>query len=615
MSYLLETIAHLDHAKDFARLHRKFTQFNPLKVLRVDQFEIRHSNVLAWLLDPNENHQMGSFFIKKLVSRLVLHVENEEKVDDLDLLSFLHASFFDTEVYREVKTGNNRYIDLLVVVPSQRIVLVIENKFHAGESQGQLEDYLTYAQDQYHMEGYTIIPVFLTLRRDMPSYPDYLMLDYNDVLDIITSHLELNREGIADHVYDFLTFYTVILKEELVEDDEAMELALDIYQVHKRAIDLLFLSQHMEYSNQARYSGLFQRMNELPVSHKESLKKIYDKKKQTIDYIFKMGSNVLREAFLSFVQLEEIPEEVYKAHVTVPNFILPQWTDFAETMGEPESGYWLGNGLIIWFERTWNERLKITIELGPIPFEKRLKFLTELENQGMLIRQSAKSEERKYTKIYTQTIDITDWANKNVIIQGMEQLYHDPTLEDTFKMIALAMESMKEEMQEEIDQLEDEIHGLIPSKRIPKEAFLKFAKAHGISEEIYRYKGHTASFLMPIFRELEQTYGKTRINWWGYNSTFVYWFQRLKDDRLLLKIELGPLQPEQRLALIEKLEEQGMSFPTKAKHIMAKYTTLFSKSKVVMNWDDEEEVYEMMDELFMDPENQERLQMIERVGG
>lgn len=471
MTYSLEAIAHLDHCKNFARLHQKFFQFNPLKVLRVDQFEIRHSNVLAWLLDPNENHQLGSFFIRKLITRLVVRTENEEKVDHFDFFPFLYTSFSDTEVYREVKTANNRYIDIVVVVPSQRIVLVIENKFHAGESQGQLEDYLTFAQEKYGGKGYTIVPVFLTLRSDEPSYGDYLVVNYNDVLDIITSHLELNREAIVNQVYDFLTFYTEILKEELVQDDEAMELALDIYQANKKAIDLLFLSQHREYSNQVRYSGLFQQINELPASHKEFLKKIYEKKKPTIDYIFKMGSNVLREAFISFVQIEDIPEEVYKAHVSVPNFILPQWADFAETMGEPESDYWLGNGLIIWFERTGNDQLKITIELGPIPFEKRFAFLTELENLGMPIRPSAKSEERKYTKIYTQTTDISDWANKNEIIHGMEQLYHDTKLEETFKRIALVVESMKEEIQGEKEQLEDEVHGLLPAKTIPQGAF------------------------------------------------------------------------------------------------------------------------------------------------
>lgn len=160
MTYSLEAIAHLDHCKNFARLQQKFSQFNPLKVLRVDQFEIRHSNVLAWLLDPNENHQLGSFFIRKLITRLVVRTENEEKVDHFDFLPFLYTSFSDTEVYREVKTANNRYIDIVVVVPSQRIVLVIENKFHAGESQGQLEDYLTFAQEKYGGKGYTIVPFF-----------------------------------------------------------------------------------------------------------------------------------------------------------------------------------------------------------------------------------------------------------------------------------------------------------------------------------------------------------------------------------------------------------------------------------------------------------------------
>ena len=36
--------------------------------------------------------------------------------------------------------------------------------------------------------------------------------------------------------------------------------------------------------------------------------------------------------------------------LTVPSFILPDWVDFKETIGEPEKGYWLGHGLIIWFE-------------------------------------------------------------------------------------------------------------------------------------------------------------------------------------------------------------------------------------------------------------------------
>ncbi|WP_332698927.1 PD-(D/E)XK nuclease family protein [Halalkalibacter lacteus] len=607
MTYSPEAIAQLEHSKEFARLHQKFHQFNPLKVLRVDQFEIRHSNVLAWLLDPNENHQLGSFFVKKLLSRLVTRTENEDKLEGFDFLSYLYASFSDAEVNREVKTETNRYIDLLVVVPSQRLVFVIENKFHAGESHGQLEDYLTYARSYFG--EYTIIPIFLTLTSDSPSYPDYWIVDYHDVLEIITLHLELHRDAISDNVYEFLMYYTAILQEELVQDEEAIQLALDVYQVNQAAIDVLYLSQHHVYRKQPRYHQLFQQVDGFTNSHQEALKRIYEKKKQTIDYIFKMGSNVLREAFLSFVQIEKIPQESYKAHVQAPSFILPEWVDFVETIGEPEQGYWLGHGLIIWFERTWDERLKVNIEVGPIPFEERLKLLTALEFQGISFRTSAKLEGKKYTKIHTQTTEVLDWANKQEILEGMERLYHDPDINSTFKKIALAVETMEKEADEQIESVGSDAYSV--AGKISRGAFLKFVESHGILEDHYRIQARNAAFLIPTFRELESTYGVAREKWWWHNSTFTFWFERLKDDRLKLILELGPLQPEYRLAITERLETLGISFSKQSKQPTARYTRIFSKSKVVTNWDEEEVIYEEMERLFSDPKNQDILNKIE----
>jgi hypothetical protein len=612
MTYSLDSIAQLDHSKDFARLHQKFHQFNPLKVLRVDQFEIRHSNVLAWLLDPNENHQLGSFFIKKLLSRLIMRPENEEKAEGWNFLSYIYASFSDAEVYREVKTETNRYIDLLIIVPSQKLVLLIENKFHAGESLGQLEDYLSYARKCFEKDGYTILPVFLTLASDAPSFQDYWVLDYYDVLEIIQSHIEFNREAMSDNVYDFLVYYTAILQEQLVQDEEANELALEVYQANQAAIDLLFLSQHEEYRKQPRYRKVFEQMTEITDEQKHALRKIYEKKKQTIDFIFKIGSNVLREAFLSFVQLENIPEEVYRAHIRVPNFILPEWQDFAETIGEPEGEYWLGHGLIIWFERTWDDRLKINVEVGPIPFEKRLKLLNALENQGVSISPSAKQEGKKYTKIYTQTTEISDWANKQVIVEGMGRLYHDPDLHSLFKKVALAVASI-EESSEGVSEESASYYGHFPKGKIPADAFLKFAKSQGIPMDHYRIQNRIASFLLPVFRKLEKSFGGTRHKWWWHDSTFTYWFERLNDDRLKLTLELGPLYPEKRLAIIHELEAQGLTISDKSKQPSSRYTRLFSKSIFIMNWEDEEEIYREMEELFNDQKNQMILQMIETI--
>lgn len=49
------------------KLQLHLTAFNPLKVLKMNHYEIRHSNVLGWLLDPNENHNPE--FRKPVVSR------------------------------------------------------------------------------------------------------------------------------------------------------------------------------------------------------------------------------------------------------------------------------------------------------------------------------------------------------------------------------------------------------------------------------------------------------------------------------------------------------------------------------------------------------------------
>lgn len=42
----------LTNNKDFEKLESKLNRFNPFKVLNIERYEIRHSNVLGWLLDP-----------------------------------------------------------------------------------------------------------------------------------------------------------------------------------------------------------------------------------------------------------------------------------------------------------------------------------------------------------------------------------------------------------------------------------------------------------------------------------------------------------------------------------------------------------------------------------
>lgn len=606
MSYSLDMIAHLYHSQEFEVLHQKFNRFNPLKVLQVDQYEIRHSNVLAWLLDPNENHHLGDFFVKKILSRLITKPENEDKLKNIDLLLRMYRSFGDTQVEREVRTTNNRLIDILLTIPSQNLVVVIENKFYSGEGREQLRDYLEYVQETY--VGFEVVPIYLTLNNDTPSHSKYLTLHYKDVLEIITHHSELQKDAMSENVYQFLGYYTDILKEELVEDEHDSTLALEVYQLHKNAIELLFLSQHPNVNGKSRYTEITQYLKNLSKAETDLLKEHYNRNHEAIDFIFKIGSNVIRQAFLDFVKIEDIPEEVYKDHSSLPNFLLPDWIDYERVLGKPEQGYWLGQGFIIWFERTGDDRLKINVEVGPIPFENRFRLLSELETLGVSFQSSGKLEGKKYTKIYTHAIDIKDWANKTTVVEGMEELYHHEGLNNTFKSIAIAVEKMEKEESGEVRAASEPKP--LKKSAFPSVPFERFASHYDLDPSLYHIKNSNISFLVPIFRQLEDVYGQSREKWWWHDSTFTYWFERLKDDRLKLTLELGPIQPDQRITIIANLERKGHTFSQKSKLPPAKFTRLYTGTKVINDWDDIGEVSEAMVILFQESGNQKMLEDI-----
>jgi len=119
------------------KLELSQNKFNPFKVLKISQYEIRHSNVLAWLLNPNENHNLGDKILKKIILQILIDSNNQEIVpDNIDIKDVHIPSFSDARVYRE-----HHHIDILVVSETNRFVLLIENKIYSQESKYQLKKY------------------------------------------------------------------------------------------------------------------------------------------------------------------------------------------------------------------------------------------------------------------------------------------------------------------------------------------------------------------------------------------------------------------------------------------------------------------------------------------
>ena len=124
-----------------------FYKFNIFETLKITNAEIRHSNVLGWLLNPIENHNIKGQFLRKFIEDI-----NEIGEYDLDLEVIDYDSF---EVRREWKN-----IDILVISRKNKLLLVVENKIWSVESSHQLEKYRNIVEDEF--QNYNIIYVFLT---------------------------------------------------------------------------------------------------------------------------------------------------------------------------------------------------------------------------------------------------------------------------------------------------------------------------------------------------------------------------------------------------------------------------------------------------------------------
>jgi hypothetical protein len=69
---------------DFDKLDLGIKNPNIFQILRITKKEIRHSNFLSWLLDPNQSHKLGDIFLKRFL-REVFSSDKFEEIDQVDV--------------------------------------------------------------------------------------------------------------------------------------------------------------------------------------------------------------------------------------------------------------------------------------------------------------------------------------------------------------------------------------------------------------------------------------------------------------------------------------------------------------------------------------------------
>ena len=120
---------------ELEKLTSILSRFNVFNVLKIEEAEIRHSNVLAWLIDPQGSHGLGQLFIRRLLSTILL--ESEVDIIDLSPVQVELMNLLDVEVEREWKN-----IDILAYSPSNKWIMLVVNKIRAKATKQQLDKYI-----------------------------------------------------------------------------------------------------------------------------------------------------------------------------------------------------------------------------------------------------------------------------------------------------------------------------------------------------------------------------------------------------------------------------------------------------------------------------------------
>jgi len=214
---------------DLERLESLLGEFNIFEALGAVRQELRHSDFLAFLLDPGQHHGLGDTFLKRLLQRVLLRADRPP-------VSAVEIDVADLEGALVLREWRN--IDILIHDESSRLVCVIENKIGSGEHSNQLTRYREIVQREF--PDCRLVLVYLTPDGAEPSGEAYIPLAYGDIADMIDAVRVVRESTLGADVSALMRHYTTMLRRHIVSDSEIIELCQRIYRRHKQALDLIF---------------------------------------------------------------------------------------------------------------------------------------------------------------------------------------------------------------------------------------------------------------------------------------------------------------------------------------------------------------------------------------
>ena len=338
----------------FEYLKKYYQSEDIASIYGVDKFEIRHSNVLKWILEPKGNEAIKYLPIRNLLKL----IQNTNRYYD-----FYNSINLDISIIEDVKIQREKYnIDLLITfkLNNEDYLIVIENKLESMVHDNQLEVYKAKVNDVY--KSYKKLYVFLH-----PGYHDnprnqklvdeakYISITYQNMYDYILKPL---AEFTTDSTVKLMVYYYI---HTLCCYDSDNVIGLIVTDEERKSLESLFKDSEILTMIDSLYNNVKNDYTEYYQEHKLTFIQIFNK-------------------YLSFINEEKLKEKIVKILKT-KTYILN---------GSPYNG--ISNLLQDLFEsllktntiNDLNELIYLLSEIDPLLVEE--KDLLQVEHKNWYLR-------------------------------------------------------------------------------------------------------------------------------------------------------------------------------------------------------------------------------------
>jgi PD-(D/E)XK nuclease superfamily len=239
-----DALEQFQNSSELFQLGELLKQFNIFEAIGIIRQEIRHSNFLAFLLDPKQSHGLKDEFAKNLFRELNLLFPQDSRLAGLKDSD----DFANIEVSREWED-----IDILLFEEEQKFAIIIENKIDSserieGHDGGQLEKYWKIVGEKH--PGCSVIGLYLSREGSKPSHSCYLPAGYKLVCKIVKA---LTNKTASNELKILMQHYTRMLERHIMNDSEINSLCKQIYKEHRLAIETIFKNQGREEEKMVKF--------------------------------------------------------------------------------------------------------------------------------------------------------------------------------------------------------------------------------------------------------------------------------------------------------------------------------------------------------------------------